>query len=84
MEKAEVNMMTDYGIFVPIKEDSMFESYIGQQISIFNMNSTVLFAEGLAYPLSVFTNWWQGTLNEALAKHFIIRTEGKVLVFRTF
>ena len=56
MEKAEVNMMTDYGIFVPIKEDSMFESYIGQQISIFNMNSTVLFAEGLAYPLSVFTN----------------------------
>ena len=84
MEKAEVNMMTDYGIFVPIKKDSMFESYIGQQISIFNMNSTVLFAEGLAYPLSVFTNWWQGTLNEALAKHFIIRTEGKVLVFRTF
>ena len=25
----------------------MFESYIGQQISIFNMNSTVLFAEGV-------------------------------------
>ena len=53
----------------------MFESYIGQQISVFNMNSTALSAEGLAYPLSVFTNWWQGTLNE---------TEGKVLVFRVF
>lgn len=48
------------------------------------MNSTALSAEGLAYPLSVFTNWWQGTLNEALARHFIIRTEGKVLVFRVF
>ncbi len=45
---------------------------------------TALSAEGLAYPLSVFTNWWQGTLNEALARHFIIRTEGKVLVFRVF
>ena len=32
MEQAEVSMMTDYGIFVPIREDSMFESYIGQQI----------------------------------------------------
>ena len=84
MEQAEVSMMTDYGIFVPIREDSMFESYIGQQISVFNMNSTALSAEGLAYPLSVFTNWWQGTLNEALARHFIIRTEGKVLVFRVF
>ena len=38
----------------------MFESYIGQQISIFNMNSTVLSAEGLAYPLSVFTNCGKG------------------------
>lgn len=28
----------------------MFESYIGQQISVFNMNSTALSAEGLAYP----------------------------------
>ena len=53
-------------------------------MSLFNMNSTALSAEGLAYPLSVFTNWWQGTLNEALARHFIIRTEGKVLVFRVF
>lgn len=34
MEQAEVSMMTDYGIFVPIREDSMFESYIGQQISV--------------------------------------------------
>ncbi|WP_129640532.1 motility associated factor glycosyltransferase family protein [Phocaeicola dorei] len=71
-----------------IRSGRMPEAIVGDGDSllpgIFNMNSTVLFAEGLAYPLSVFTNWWQGTLNEALAKHFIIRTEGKVLVFRTF
>ena len=84
MEQAEVSLLTDYGIFVPIKEDSMFESRCGQQVSIFNMNSTALSAEGLAYPLSVFTNWWQGTLNEALSDCFVIRTNGKVLVFRVY
>lgn len=84
MEKAEVRMMTDYGVFVPIREDSLFESYIGQQVSVFNMGSSALSAEGLVYPLSVFTNWWQGTLNEASAERFIVRTNGKVLVFRTY
>lgn len=84
MEKAEVRMMTDYGVFVPIREDSRFRSRCGQQVSIFNMNSTALSAEGLAYPLSVFTTWWQGTLNEALADSFVIRTNGKILVFRVF
>ena len=84
MEKAEVRMLTDYGVFVPIREDSVFESYIGQQVSIFNMDSKALSAEGLVYPLSVFANWWQGTLNEASAERFMIRTDGKILVFRTY
>ena len=68
MEKAEVNMMTDYGIFVPIKEDSMFESYIYQQITIFNMNSAVFYLNvgyKQFYPLSVF---------ELLASDFELRT----------
>lgn len=84
MEQAEVKMVTDYGVFIPVKEDSVFCSYPGQQVSIFNMGSTELSAEGLAYPLSAFTNWWQGTLNEALSDCFTIHTNGKILVFRTF
>lgn len=84
MDRSKVKMVTDYGIFTPIDKDSFFESYHGQQISIFNMNSTVLSAEGLVYPLSVFTNWWQGTLNEATGDDFIIHTCGKILVFRTY
>ena len=28
MEKVEVWMATDYGVFVPIREDSLFKSYI--------------------------------------------------------
>lgn len=84
MEQAEVRMLTDYGIFVPIKEDSLFRSYRGQQVSIFNMGVTALSAEGLVYPLSAFTNWWQGTLNEASGESFVIHTDGKVLVFRAY
>ena len=84
MESAQVEMITNYGIFTPIKEDTLFQSYPGQQVSIFNMGSTALSGQGLVYPLSVFTNWWQGTLNEASANSFSIHTQGKVLVFRAF
>lgn len=84
MDQADVRMLTNYGIFVPIGEDSLFESCPGEQVSIFNMSSTELSGDGLAYPLSVFTNWWQGTLNEAVGERFLIRTNGKVLVFRAY
>lgn len=46
------------------------------------MGATELSADGLVYPLSAFTNWWQGTLNEAIGNRFIIHVHGKVLVFR--
>ena len=82
MEQAEVRMLTDYGLFIPIKEDSVFESFPTQQVSVFNMGATELSADGLVYPLSAFTNWWQGTLNEAIGNRFIIHVHGKVLVFR--
>ena len=82
MEQAEVRMLTDYGLFIPIKEDSVFESFPTQQVSVFNMGATELSADGLVYPLSAFTNWWQGTLNEAIGNRFIIHVHGKVLVFK--
>ncbi len=83
MNQAEVRMLTDYGMFTPIEEDSVFESFPAQQVSVFNMGATELSADGLVYPLSVFTNWWQGTLNEVVGNRFIIHVRGKVLVFRT-
>lgn len=83
MDQAEVRMLTDYGMFTPIEEDSVFESFPAQQVSVFNIGATELSADGLVYPLSVFTNWWQGTLNEAVGNRFIIHVRGKVLVFRT-
>lgn len=84
MEQAEVSLLTDYGIFVPIQADAVFRSYCGQHVSVFNFTATELQGEGLVYPLSAFTRWWQGTLNEANSHTFTIRTNGKVLVYRTY
>ena len=39
--------------------------------------------KGLVYPLSDFTNWWQGTLNECTGTEFTIEAEGEYLVFVT-
>ncbi len=38
----------------------------------------------LVYPLSDFTNWWQGTLNECIGTEFTIEAEGEYLVFLNF
>lgn len=84
MEQAEVCMLTDYGVFTPVDTDSCFHSYVGQQVSVFNLNSTSLSAKGLTYPLSAFTHWWEGTLNEACEDRFVIYTEGKILLFRAY
>ena len=80
-EGLQVEMMTDYGIFIPTYGTRKFACYPGQQISIFNFGATGLRGEGLAYPLSDFNNWWQGTLNEATGSEFQIYAEGEYIVF---
>lgn len=79
----EVRMVTDYGMFIPVQDTQTFASYPKQQVSIFNFGAKGLQGEGLVYPLSDFTNWWQGTLNEALTGEFTIHATGYYLVFVT-
>ncbi|MCL1937584.1 MAG: thiamine diphosphokinase [Candidatus Azobacteroides sp.] len=87
-EKIKVQLLTDYGVFVPQLESTSYESYPGQQISIFSLTpATVLTTHRLLYPLEKrrLSSWWQGTLNEAEADFFTIEmTEGKLLVFRNY
>lgn len=83
VQQAHVQMLTDYGLFTPVCGDAGFQAFPGQQVSVFNMGCTRLRGEGLVYPLRVFTNWWQGTLNEATGTEFKIFTDGKILVYRT-
>ena len=80
----EVRTITDYGVFVPAKDTQTFAAHPGQQISIINFGAKVLQGEGLVYPLSDFTNWWQGTLNDATSDEFTIHCTGEYLVFLAF
>jgi thiamine pyrophosphokinase len=84
-EGADVRMVTDHGIFEPIFENTSFESYAGEQVSIFTLSpATLITTENLAYPLTdaPLTGWWQGTLNESLGTRFGIRTTGPALIYR--
>lgn len=80
----EVRTFTDYGVFIPVSDSQTFASHAGQQVSIINFGAKGLKGEGLAYPLSDFTNWWQGTLNEATEDQFTIQCKGNYLVFITY
>lgn len=82
--QVEGTMFTDHGFFVPAKGDRTFEASPGQQVSIFNFGCTELSSEGLKWQCYPTTEWWQGTLNEALGTSFTIHTNGYYLVFRTY
>lgn len=80
----EVLMITDYGVFNPIKSDSTFEAYVGQPVSVISPKAQPVRGRGLKYPLFTFTSWWQGTLNEAYTDPFTLLIRDKVLVYRAF
>jgi thiamine pyrophosphokinase len=81
----EIAMVTDTGIFIPVNKSKSFECYKKQQISIFAISpDTKITTMGLKYEVSerCFTNWNQGTLNEALSDSFRITTDkGKIIVY---
>ena len=77
-------MATDYGWFVPAKGTAVFQSFPGQQVSIFNIDCQSLSSEGLCWDAYPYAQLWQGTLNEALADSFAIHADGCYLVYRTF
>ncbi|MCD8182337.1 MAG: thiamine diphosphokinase [Bacteroides sp.] len=78
---ADVRTYTDYGIFIPCQGTRTFPCQPGQQVSIINFTAHGLRGHGLVYPLSDFTNWWQGTLNECTGTEFTIEAEGGYLIF---
>ena len=87
-ENANIQLITDYGVFVPLLKSGGFESFKGQQASIFSLTPATIFTlRGLKYPLAqqTLSSWWQGTLNEAMGSEFFIEMDhGKALVFRTY
>jgi len=78
-KKAKVKMLTDYGEFVAINSSTTFNSFPGQQISVFSLCARLkISSDGLKYPLNdkELSAWWMGTLNEAVADSFTISFEG--------
>lgn len=81
---ANVQMITDYGVFVAIDSTATFQSYIGQQVSLFCIDPCKITTHNLKYAVSnqTFTNWWQATLNESTEDEFSIETNGRIIVYR--
>ena len=77
---ADVCTYTDYSVIIPCRDTCSFPCRPGQQVSIINFTACNLHAKRLVYPLSDFTNWWQGTLNECTGTEFTIEAKGKYLV----
>ena len=79
----KVRMVTDYGVFIPMKESCRVDCVTGQQVSIFSIGeNTVITSEGLKYPLKerVLKNWWEATLNEAISNSFGIEFRGGPII----
>ena len=76
-------MITDYGYFVAASGTMRFDSFPGQQVSIFNATCKELSSNGLKWDIYPFNELWQGTLNEALSNEFTIHADGDYLIYRT-
>lgn len=97
---ADVRLYTDHGYFVACQDIAEFSLDIPEafqveddsnatrpksiQISVFNVSAHNFTSEGLRYPLYNFTQWWQGTLNEAIAPKVVIKAQGVFIVFVTY
>ena len=86
MNDADVEMITSYGVFNGIGSTSLFESYKGQQVSLFCIDQSIVTSHNLLYAIEkrIFTNWWQATLNESTSDEFTIETNGRMIVYRAF
>ena len=80
----DVRCYTDYGFFIPCKDEITMLSNEGTQLSIFNVNATSFSSFGLKYPIYDFTSLWQGTLNRTISNSFTIKAVGEFLLFLAY
>lgn len=84
VKKIKVKMITDYGVFTPITQNTNFKSYKGQQVSIFSpCNSTkIVSTHNLRYSIQnqMLPELWNGTLNESIGDTFSINIKGEGLI----
>lgn len=76
-----VEMLTDYGRFLPRSGTFRTPLPVGSQLSIFSFGAVHFKSQGLRYPLHDFRNWWEGTLNETTAPQVCIQAQGDFLIY---
>lgn len=81
-----IEMISDYGSFIPVLQTVTLPSIPGQQISIFSMDPCgEITTEGLRWPITRrrLTSWWQGSLNEARGTEFtlILSPDTRLIVY---
>lgn len=82
-ELLDLQMITDNGRFLVIRQTTTIPSQPGQQVSVFCKDEHLpLSFHGLKYPVKqrCFQHLWEGSLNEALGEVFTIELHGKGVV----
>lgn len=77
-------LITDHGSFSVACGKQKFESFYGQQVSIFNLSCSLLSGIGFRWQPYAYKMLWQGTLNEAVGNEVDIDGDGTYMVFRTY
>lgn len=83
--EVDIEMVGDRGVFNFIEAESSFESFAGEQVSLFTLApATEISTIGLRYepPQNHLTAMWQGVSNESLGEQFTITTNGPTIVYR--
>ena len=83
-EGIDVRIFTDYGVFIPCRDDNSFCCPKGTAVSVFGFGTQGMKSCGLAYELYDFSSWWQGTLNHSVEDAFSISCKGEYMVFLNY
>ena len=83
-----IKLFTDTGFFFCIHNDQTINSFNGQQVSIFSVDSRIkISSNNLKYNFNKesITNIYMGTLNESTSNTFTLKiSHGSLLIFQTY
>ena len=86
--KLDLTIYTDYGIFSVVKGEQRFDSFRGQQVSLFSADQNIeITSTYLKYNLNSksLSNLYCGSLNQSLNEVFTLSiSHGKILVYQVF
>ena len=86
--KLDLTIYTNYGIFSVVKGEQKFDSFTGEQVSLFSADQNIkITSTYLKYNLNnnKLTNLYCGSLNESLNEVFTVSiSHGQILVYQVF